>query len=141
MQGLRASGFSTLCGNPRVPGRVPQCEHDLGTATRVPAGAGTLNQQQAVLEALRGEVVLCHGEPVPGAEYLRRMRSIAVLLIHIAAISPASGLPGWALQVRVEARARTKERGPRWGVSAPDCPELRAEVFLIAHQVESRIVV
>lgn len=135
LQGLRASGFSTLCGNPRAPGRVPQCEHDLGTETRVPAGAATLNQQQAVLEALRGEVVLCHGEPVPGAEYLRRMRSIAVLLIHIAAISPASGLPGWALQVRVEARARTKERGPRWGVSAPDCPELRAEVFLIAHQI------
>ncbi|MCV7532474.1 TniQ family protein [Micrococcus luteus] len=135
LQGLRAGGFTSLCGNPRATGRVPQCEQDLGTAPRVPAESPIFAQQKVVLEALRGRVVLCHAEPVAGTEYLRRARSIAVLLFHTVAISTATGLPAWAQQVRAEAQARTKERGPRWGVSAPDCPQSRAAVFLIAHQI------
>ncbi|MCV7719387.1 TniQ family protein [Micrococcus luteus] len=135
LQGLRASGFTGLCGNPRAPGRVPQCEHDLGTAIPVPARGQIIAQQRVVLEALRGEAVFCHGEPVTATEYLRRVRSIAVLLCHAVAISTATGLPAWAQQLRAEAQVRTKERGPRWGVSAPDCTQLRAEVFLIAHQI------
>lgn len=135
LQGLRASGFTSLCGNPRATGRVPQCEHDLGTTSRTPAGESVLAQQQGVLEALRGGTVLCHAEPVTGTEYLRRVRSVAVLLFHTVAISTATGLPAWAQQLRAEAQARTKARGPRWGVSAPDCPQLRAAAFLIAHQI------
>lgn len=140
LQGLRASGFTPLCGNPRAPGRVPQCEHDLGTATRVPAEGQILAQQQVVMEALQGDAVLCHAEPVAGTEYLRRLRSIAVLLFHTVVVSTAPGLPAWAQQVRAEAQARTKERGPRWGVSAPDCPQARAAVFLLAHQILTGLV-
>ncbi|MCV7508159.1 TniQ family protein [Micrococcus luteus] len=135
LQGLRAGGFTPLCGNPRATGRVPQCEDDLGTTALTLAGQPVLVQQQVVLAALRGSTVFCHGEPVTGTEYLRRVRSIAVLLFHTVAISTATGLPAWAQKLRAEAQARTKERGPRWGVSAPDCPQSRAAVFLIAHQI------
>ena len=45
------------------------------------------------------------GVGVTGTEYLRRARSIAVLLFHTVAISTATGLPAWAQQVRAEAQA------------------------------------
>ncbi|GAA1763466.1 hypothetical protein GCM10009810_23340 [Nostocoides vanveenii] len=132
---LRRVGAATLCGNPLGAGPTRQCQHDLTTIPTAKATDEILATQARIDTALTGRSVTALGQPVGGAAYLADLRHLTTLLLHLATQPGGEQLADWAGDLRPEARRRTGDRGPRWGMRPPDPPVLRASALSTADSV------
>lgn len=136
-QHLRPVGATTLCGNPTGTGYGPgpRCQLDLATVTATQATTSHLDRQRRVDTALAGQPITVLGRPSSAEDYLADLHHLAVLLLHLASQDGTEHLAPWVPSIRAEATARTHTRGPRWGLSPPADPPLRAQVLTLADQI------
>lgn len=129
---LRPDGDTTTCGNSR--GRRGQhCSTDLTTLAAPAAENECLARQERYDTALARHAVTVLGEQVPAAAYHQALRSLTVLLLHIAkATDKASTLPEWASPLRA---AWKDARAPRWGITPPEETALRSRALTAADNV------
>lgn len=90
-----------------------------------------------VMAAFDGAYCDVCGQRTASSDYLAGLRSLTVLMTHIATLS-APEHAVWAEVIRDEAaRRRTEHRGPRWGIRPPDDPWARGEVLAEANALLS----
>ena len=81
---LRRVGAVPVCGNPLGDGPTRQCQHDLTSITQDPASPVVLAMQTRVDTALGRSQVPVLGQPTDAAAYLRDLRHLTILLLHLA---------------------------------------------------------
>lgn len=120
------------CDNP--DGARTHCCHQLSDHAVEEATPEALAFTQSVIGAFDGSGRDVFGRIIGSSEYLAALRSLTVLLTHIATHSAPEHAEAWAVIVRDEAaRRRTEHRGPRWGIRPPDDPLARGEVLAEAN--------
>lgn len=124
----------TACGNPT--GSRACCDYDLSHLAPISAPTEEVNTVHAIRDALDGRAVRLHGQGVSAAEYLNDIRQLAVLLLHIAVQPDAASLGGWVHDFHTSMRSTaTGQRGPRWGLTPPEAPEVRSGVLTDARRI------
>ncbi|WP_265442513.1 hypothetical protein [Flexivirga meconopsidis] len=124
---LRPAGTGTRCANPLAAGRAARCDTDLAGTTPPPAPPAVLDQQARQRRAsLSGASVL--GQPTDGAAYRQTLKNLAVLLLHIAAHSPATPT---TFGLQPDELARTV----RWYLRPPRAVTARAAALTTAGQI------
>ncbi len=134
---LRRVGAAPVCGNPLGAGPTKQCQHDLTTIPTTDADKDVLALQNRVDAALAGHQVDVLGQSAKPAAYLADMRHLTTLLLHLAAQPAATQLAPWVTDLAGEAEARSRRRGPRWGLRPPEPPALRADALATADGILS----
>ncbi|GAB4076073.1 TniQ family protein [Nostocoides australiense] len=129
---LRRVGAALVCGNPLSAGPTRQCQHDLTTIPSAPASEVVLAVASRVDIALAGQEVTVLGQAAQPAAYLTDLRHLTTLLLHLAGQPGATQLTPWVDDLAGEADARSRERGPRWGLRPPEQPRLRASALAAA---------
>ncbi|MBK7721739.1 MAG: TniQ family protein [Austwickia sp.] len=129
---LRRVGAALVCGNPLGAGPTKQCQHDLTTIPTTPASDDVLALQTRVETALAGHMVTVLGQAAKAAAYLTDLRHLTTLMLHLAGQPGAARLAPWVTDLAGEAEARSRDRGPRWGLRPPEPPALRAEALAAA---------
>ncbi|XVX20186.1 TniQ family protein [Actinomycetota bacterium] len=129
---LRRVGAALVCGNPLGAGPTKQCQHDLTAIPRTPASDDVLAVQSRVDDAIAGHEVTVLGHAAQPAACLANLRHLTTLLLHLAGQPGATQLAPWVSNLAEEADARSRERGPRWGLRPPEPPALRAEALATA---------
>ncbi len=135
---LRPVGADTRCGNPLGAGPLLQCQHDLASINATAADPDSVARQRRTNSELAGEAVYVLGSPAPARQYLRDLRGLCVLLLHLASQPTASDHAPWAGLLHDELATRTDQRGPRWGVRPPTDTTVRAAALDAADQILSR---
>jgi hypothetical protein len=129
---LRRVGAALVCGNPLGAGPTRQCQHDLTTIPKTPASEMVLAMGPRVDAALAGQEMAVLGQPAKPAAYLTDLRHLTTLLLHLAGQPGAAQLASWVADLAEETDARSRERGPRWGIRPPEHPGLRAAALATA---------
>lgn len=129
---LRAVGAATLCGNPLGAGPTRQCQHDLATITSNPADTAVVATQERVDAALAGEHVTTLGVQSQPATYLKDLRHLSTLLLHLGHQPGADKLAPWVPLLTASTSDRGGQRGPRWGLRPPTSAGLRAQTLATA---------
>lgn len=132
---LRAVGASLECGNPLGAGPRKHCRTNLAQLTTAPAPQAEVRTQRRIDAALDGSGAEVLGAEQSAEEYLRELRALAVLLLHLAAQRTDQTEAVWLSAVQAAAADRTGDRGPRWGLRPPDDPIARAGAFATADTV------
>lgn len=123
------------CGN--QTGARTQCIYRVSDNPVHAATPEALATTADVLAAFDGAYCDVYGQRTASPDYLAGLRSLTVLMIHIATLS-APEHAVWAEVIRDEAaRRRTEHRGPRWGIRPPDDPWARGEVLAEANALLS----
>lgn len=134
---LRAVGASLECGNPLSAGPRKHCRTNLTQLRALHAPVEEVDTQRRIDTAVTGSTTPVLGVELPGGDYLRELRSLAVLLFHLAAQPTARAEPAWVDAVQTATAERTDVRGPRWGIRPPDDPVARAGAFDTADRILS----
>lgn len=134
---LRPSGSGLQCGNPVGHGPAQHCPHLLTEIVFRPAPERAVATQQRIDRALSGEHVQVVGEQQANSAYLTNLRSLTTLLLHLATQVDALALARWPVLLRTGGDARARTRGPRWGISPPRDPSLRAGAISTADEILS----
>ncbi len=129
---LRRVGAAPVCGNPLGAGPTKQCQHDLTAIPTTLAGDDVLALQTRVETALAAHTVTVLGQAVKPAAYLADLRHLTTLLLHLAGEPGATQLAPWVADLKGETNARSRDRGPRWGLRPPEQPGLRAAALATA---------
>ena len=129
---LRRVGAATVCGNPLGAGPTRQCQHDLTTIEATSATDDVIAVQARVDSALGGQQVTVLGQAAKPRTYLSDLRHLATLLLHLAGQPGAAQLAPWVTDLKGETEARSRDRGPRWGLRPPEPPALRAGALATA---------
>lgn len=130
---LRPVGNATICGNARAT-RGRHCRTDLTTLTVQAADRECLARQQRYDLALETGTAKVLGEQGTAKAYHQALRSLTVLLLHIAtATDNPSALPEWARTLNQQATGST--RTPRWGIAPPGDTVLRSRALTAADRV------
>lgn len=132
---LRPSDAHDLCGNPIGAGPRQHCRTQLTELATAPAPPPEVATQQRIHAALSGATVPALGTDLDGGDYLRELRALTVLLLHLAAQPTRPAALAWVTAVQSAAAERTRERGPRWGIRPPDDPVARAGAFTVADAI------
>ncbi len=132
---LRRVGAALMCGNPLGAGPTKQCQHDLTAIPTTHANDDVLALQTRVETALAGHMVTVLGQAAKPAAYLFDLRHLTTLLLHLAGQPGAAQLAPWVTDLVGEAGARSRDRGPRWGIRPPEHPALRAAALATADDV------
>jgi len=129
---LRRVGAVPVCGNPLGAGPAKQCQHDLTTIVPAHAPPAVLAMQTRVDTALGRGPVPDLGQPTDAATYLRELRHLTTLLLHLARQPGADHLADWAGRLTsTTAAAGTR----RWGIHPPDDPGIRAHALATADSI------
>ena len=126
---LRRVGAVPICGNPLGAGPTRQCQHDLTTITPAPAPPAVLAMQTRVDTALTRARVPVLGQRMDAAAYLRDLRHLTTLLLHLARQPGADRLADWAATLPASTGTR------RWGIRPPDNPGIRAHALATADTI------
>lgn len=130
---LRPVGNDTVCGNARAT-RGRHCRTDLTTLTAQAADRECLARQQRYDLALETGIAKVLGEQGTAKAYHQALRSLTVLLLHIAtATDNPSALPEWTRTLNQQATGST--RTPRWGIAPPGDTVLRSRALTEADRV------
>ena len=121
-----------MCGNPLGAGPTRQCQHDLTTIEATSATDDVIAVQARVDSALGGQQVTVLGQAAKPRTYLSDLRHLATLLLHLAGQPGAAQLAPWVTDLKGETEARSRDRGPRWGLRPPEPPALRAGALATA---------
>jgi hypothetical protein len=126
---LRRVGAVPVCGNPLGAGPTRQCQHDLTTITQTPAAAAVLAMQTRVDTALGGAPVPVLGQATDAAAYLRDLRHLTTLLLHLAHQPGSHKVADWAATLPAPTGTR------RWGIRPPDDPSIRGHALATADEI------
>jgi hypothetical protein len=121
-----------VCGNPLGAGPTRQCQHDLTTIEATSATDDVIAVQARVDSALGGQQVTVLGQAAKPRTYLSDLRHLTTLLLHLAGQPGAAQLAPWVTDLKGETEARSRDRGPRWGLRPPEPPALRAGALATA---------
>lgn len=132
---LRAVGASTECGNPVGAGPRKHCGITLTGLATTAAPPSQVAVQRSLDAAPAGAPTRVLGADVPAADYLRELRALTVLLLHLATQPCDATEPAWVTAVQHAAVERTGDRGPRWGLRPPDDAVARAGAFTAADTI------
>ena len=94
-----------------------RCQHDLTTIEATSATDDVIAVQARVDSALGGQQVTVLGQAAKPRTYLSDLRHLATLLLHLAGQPGAAQLAPWVTDLKGETEARSRDRGPRWGLS------------------------
>lgn len=132
---LRPIGTATCCGNP-LGQRGRSCRTDLTTLATTPADTPCIRRQQLDDTTLEGHPRLVLGIPTPPHAALAALRSITVLLLHIATTAPHTArLPHWVETLRTDV---ADNQSHRWGIAPPqDIPTRSRALSTAAHLLDS----
>lgn len=132
---LRPIGQSLLCGNPGGA-RGRHCRLDLTSLRAMTAHDDCLVRQQRFDRALADGTAVVLGEHRQANEYHRALRSLTVLLLHIAtAASTYEVLPRWAQALNQPIQRSAPDRAPRWGLAPPSDTALRSRFLTVADSI------
>ena len=134
---LRVTGADNICGNPLGDGPLRQCQQDLRAIATSTADRASIQRQARTDLALSGHPVQVLGTTVDGCTYLNDLRQVCILLLHLANQPDGKDLATWATGVQLEAKTRTKDRGPRWTIRPPTDPIVRAAALTEADTILS----
>ncbi len=126
---LRRVGAVPVCGNPLGAGPSRQCQHNLTTITQDPAAPDVLAMQNRVDTALGRATVPVLGQATDAATYLRDLRHLTTLLLHLARQPGADKLADWAATLPASTGTR------RWGIRPPDDPGIRGHALATADEI------
>jgi hypothetical protein len=129
---LRAVGAANLCGNPLGAGPTRQCQHDLTTITSHPADTAVMATQERVDAALAGAHITTLGVQSQPATYLKDLRHLTTLLLHLGRQAGADKLAPWVPLLTASTSDRGDQRSPRWGLRPPTTAGLRAQTLTTA---------
>lgn len=132
---LRPVGASEACGNPIGAGPRKHCRTTLTDFTTTAAPPDQVAVQRRIDTALAGAPVQVLGADIAAGEYLRELRALTVLLLHLATQPRDADEPAWVDAVQHAAAKRAGDRGPRWGLRPPDDPAARGGAFAAADTV------
>lgn len=119
---LRAVDISPdRCGNPGGA-RGRGCQQPLGELDTASAPAAVLIAQRRIDAALQGRAVAVLGDPMEPSDYLRELKSLAVLLLHLAVQPGGEELAPWADLARADRGRSAGARAARWGLTPPGEP-------------------
>ena len=122
------------CGNQL--GLRQHCRHSVLEGGSKPVPGDVLSMQRSIDAALAGEPTELMGQRVAPQFYLSELRNTATLLLHLATRPGGRKRVLWGSALHAEATARTTElRGPRWGVSPPSSPLIRAGALSEASEI------
>lgn len=131
---LRPTGNSPVCGNPI--GARRHCSTDLTTLRPPRCDEDCLHRQHRYDAALEAGTAAVLGEQVTAVDYHHALRSLTILLLHIAtATTKPKALPFWARRLHRERHALRPARAPRWGIAPPTDPRLRSRFLTTADRV------
>lgn len=132
---LRPAGASSQCDNPIDAGPAVHCEQELTSLMADDASSKAADAQARVDRALVDDHVDVLGQVAAGATYLTELRHLATLLLHLSAQRGADAVASWAADLAPDAARRTRQRGPRWGISPPRSARLRSAVLSDADRI------
>jgi len=127
------------CGNPAGT-RGRNCLQPLDAIAVEPAPASVLDTQQRIDTAIAGEPVRLLGDLTEPSTYLQDLRSLTVLLLHLAIQPAASQLVEWVDLASADHARTTGNRGARWGLAPPRDLVLRGSALAAADAILRRSV-
>lgn len=122
------------CGNPGGA-RGRGCQQPLGELDTIAAPAAMVVAQRLVDSALQGRPVGVLGDLVDPGDYLRELKSLAVLLLHLAAQPGGEELASWAETARADRERSGGARAARWGLVPPGSVQLRGQAIAAADEI------
>lgn len=132
---LRPVDATGQCGNPVGAGPRQHCRTNLADLDTTPARPHEVSTQRRIDAALNGRAVDIYRADVTAGQYLRELRALTVLLLHLAAQPTDHPEPAWMTAAQHAAIERTGDRGPRWGIRPPDDPVARTGAFTAADTI------
>lgn len=132
---LRPAGASPQCENPIDAGPAIHCDRQLASLTAVDASSAAVDTQARIDRALANDDVEVLGQAAAGATYLTDLRHLATLLLHLSTNRRADAVASWAADLVPDTARRTKQRGPRWGISPPRDSRLRSVALSDADRI------
>ena len=121
------------CGNPGgAPGRG--CQQPFGELDTMAAPAAVLFAQRRIDDALQGRPVPVLGDLMEPRDYLRELKSLAVLMLHLAVQPGGEDLAPWAETARADSE-RSAGAGVRWGLAPPANLQLRGQAIAAADDI------
>jgi hypothetical protein len=122
------------CGNPGgAPGRG--CQQPFGELDTMAAPAAVLLAQRRIDDALQGRPVPVLGDLLDPGDYLRELKSLAVLLLHLAVQPGGEELAPWAETARADRSRSAGVRAARWGLMPPANIQLRGQALAAADEI------
>ena len=122
------------CGNPRGA-RGRGCQQPLGELDTVAAPAAVLVAQRRIDTAIQGRPVPVLGDLMEPRDYLRELKSLSVLLLHLAVQPGGEELAPWADTARADRERSADSRGVRWGLAPPANLQLRGQAIAAADEI------
>ena len=116
------------CGNPGGA-RGRGCQQRLGNLETASAPAAVLVAQHRIDDALQGRPVAVLGDLMDPRDYLRELKSLAVLLLHLAVQPGSEDLAAWASTARADSERSAGAGGVRWGLAPPANLQLRGQAL------------
>lgn len=122
------------CGNPGgAPGRG--CQQPFGELDTMAAPAAVFFAQRRIDDALQGRPVPVLGDLLDPGDYLRELKSLAVLLLHLAVQPGGEELAPWAETARADRSRSAGVRAARWGLMPPANIQLRGQALAAADEI------
>lgn len=122
------------CGNPMAR-RGASCRQSLAEIPCPPAPPEVLAVAGRIWGAVHGSEVEVLGEAVSAQAYLAEIKSLTVLLLHLAVQPGGDQLAEWAPAARADRDRSAGDHGARWGLSPPVDPELRGRAIAAADAI------
>lgn len=122
------------CGNPGGA-RGRGCQQPFGELDTIPAPAAVLVAQRRIDSALQGRPVPVLGDLMEPRDYLRELKSLAVLLLHLAVQPGGEDLAPWAETARADSERSAGAGGVRWGLAPPANLQLRGQAIAAADEI------
>jgi hypothetical protein len=127
-------GREELCGN--QIGLRTYCDHPIISHESFSAPTDVVDTGAAIAGAIAGADVKVFTEWTAAPSYLAELRHLATLLLHLATRPRGRAFVDWAEELHREASERaTARRGPRWGISPPRSPRVRAMALNSSAQI------
>ena len=122
------------CGNPGgAPGRG--CQQPFGELDTMAAPAAVLFAQRRIDDALQGRPVPVLGDLMEPRDYLRELKSLAVLMLHLAVQPGGEDLAPWAETARADSERSAGAGDVRWGLAPPANLQLRGQAIAAADDI------
>lgn len=119
---------SHWCGNPEGA-RGQACRQELAGLTSTPAPSAVLKSQRRIQQAIHHHPIRVIGSRLDAADYLAEVRSLAVLLLHLACHPGADQLADWCDDALHDRNRSAGDRTARWGLAPPANPVLRGQAL------------
>ena len=122
------------CGNPGGA-RGRGCQQPLGELDTMAAPAAALVAQRRIDSARQGRPATVLSDPLEPSDYLRELKSLAVLLLHLAVQLGGEELAPWAETARADRDRSAGVRAARWGLVPPANVQLRGQALAAADEI------